>query len=1332
MAIRLHFCLTANNNFGSNYSRCRDFHPASTGILDQSTPWQIPLKLVYFWVLSLCVYAAVTLTISPPASAQNADLSETSNAALIEDLTEAADLFNTMWAERAETLAGAREVQANLDHSAVVIQSAALPEPPDMSEPPADLPATEQLAALWADRLSAATTLSGALEHRSEALSAYRDLSLRIAHETDTAAEAMARLRRLGAQARSRLSQGEVGLADSVAMADAAEDTITDEALAHELERWRGRARRADLERASVAARQAALATDTAGDEAARQTVNRWLQEATAQASFAERMANEPLGELIADVQDRLGGFAQAYAALRRDLFAARTLTRALERTRAELTALVPPEPANAAEGGGLGGTAALARAERAFAFAQSNATYRDDRLVLLRALRTAERDALQMTERIAGQIEPLTVTGLELDVMVRLLAERAPDTLARLDLTAESFAARFEFLREARAETATTQADLTAATEAMSDTMSTALAEQRRAREAVRASRSDLSREQAWAKFADELRDLSDEDLMTAFADADAQFTTQRIGLTAVERTIRRIESELAEIEAQARTSPDPAMAAVRADTERFGDWLAERNLRLPQPESADAPAATSTAGAPESAETNRSDTPADPASDTPATVRQVQSWLETARELRETLIVRRISFYRERAQNNQTLLAFYNDAQARLEEPAAAVDGAFDVARRAWAAANILTQRARAQSLPDDALPANLGRWSNRERQAEISDLARQVADLRASFADRIAVLEAAVSFQPVTQSLEDWRASIDLLIEKLGDLTQNAVQYEIVTDIDALPPFEKRRFESEVETRMENDFGVYNALDDFFASEETSSIDELLRRYYERLVISERRIENIETQDALVNALVTETQATRPQLEALLSAVDAVATEFAIRAEIAARLTRAALEPSASTEILADLVERYPEREITADDIVPLPAGLEGEDLDAARVTRIEALADIWAAADGYRAWHRALEVELGPLGRIDTSVNAFEALSASLHSRRDDITRNVERLTGLSDAALAGLTAEAPEARRQRLGEIGALQAERRERITENATISLASLVIIPIAAFTIIIVARLLGRIAIRRTSRSKVEKSGAVERVTTLNGIAQSALTIVIFALSVVYMLKAVNVDVTPILASLGIFGLAVAFGAQGLMKDVFSGLFLLMENQINKDDWIKINGVVGFVEGIGLRITKVREYSTGLLHYIPNGQVTSVASYNRGYLTILMNFNFPFGADLHRIATLMDEVIASIKTDPEFAREIVQLHRVDGVTGIDDKAMGWTITVQADLNSTPASSVPDAFRSRLSHRLREDGITMAMPITVQLNEADMRRASLTPDPSASLHPRWV
>ncbi len=1240
-----------------------------------------------------------------------------SNAALIDKISESADLFNAIWLERAESLGEARAAQADLDRSAATIQLAALPDAPDMSEPPADLPATEQLAALWAKRSEAAVALAGALEDRSEALVAYRDLSLRIAHETDTAAEAMARLRPLGAQARTRLSQGEVSLAEIVAVADAAEQSVSDEALTAELGRWRARARRAVLERDSVSERIAALAEATEGDEAARQTVNRWLQEASVQANLAERLANEPLGELIADIQARIGGFEQTYAALRSDLFAARRLYRALERQRSELADLVPPEPEGQVDGDSLGGIAALARAERSFAYAQSNAAYRESRFDLLRAQRTKEVEALEVTKRMVAQIEPLTATALELDVMVRLLAERAPASLERLELSTDSFAGRFDFLRNARAETATGQAELTVAIEAMREAMSAARADQREARSALARAGTELERERAWAEFAGELRDLPNDELIAAFEEADAAFNEQRSGLAGVRRTLREIKESLAEAEAAARNSPDPTIAAVRGNVDQFAEWLAERTLRLPEEEAAE-PEATADAAA---ADPSRDEVAPAPASQTPQTVTQVEAWLEAARNLREKLIVRRIGYYDERAENNAALRTFLNGSLERLKAPAATVEEAFGTARRAWAAADILTLRVRGETLEEKDLPANLDRWSNRERQAEVSDLAREVADLNASIEARLESLKETVSFLPVSQSLAAWRGEIDVFIEHLGDLLQNTIQYEVIADIESLPPLEKRRFEGEVETRMSNDFGVYSALGDFFASDETASIDELLRRYYERLVVSERRIDNIEAQNGLVGELVTETQGTRPTVEALLAAVDAAAGELEIRADITAQLTRAALEPSASAELLADLVERYPERAITAEDIEPLPAGLEGDDLEAARVGRIEALAEVWAAAAGYRAWHRELEEQLGPLGRIDVSVGAFEALSANLHARRDDIARNVARLAGLSDAALAGLTAEAPEDRRQRLGEIGALQAERRDRITENATVSLASLVIIPLAAFIVIVVTRLFGRIAIRRTRRSKVVKPGAVERITTLNGIVQSALTIVILALSVVYMLKAVNVDVTPILASLGIFGLAVAFGAQGLMKDVFSGLFLLMENQINKDDWIKVNGIVGSVEGVGLRITKVREYATGLLHYIPNGQVTSVASYNRGYLRMLLHFAFPFDEDLDRVAIIIDEVIASVKADPELAPEVERIYRMDGVTGIDEKATGWVITVLIDVNSTPTSSVPDEFRSRFSQRLRDEGISMAMPVTLQLNDRDIRRMNLLP-----------
>jgi small conductance mechanosensitive channel len=119
-------------------------------------------------------------------------------------------------------------------------------------------------------------------------------------------------------------------------------------------------------------------------------------------------------------------------------------------------------------------------------------------------------------------------------------------------------------------------------------------------------------------------------------------------------------------------------------------------------------------------------------------------------------------------------------------------------------------------------------------------------------------------------------------------------------------------------------------------------------------------------------------------------------------------------------------------------------------------------------------------------------------------------------------------------------------------------------------------------------------------------RAQTLEILLRSAITYLVFFLACLMILQVFNVNTSAILASAGILGLAVGFGAQSLVKDIISGFFILFEDQFSVGDFIQIDAVTGTVEEIGLRTCKIRQW-TGELSIIPNGGITKVTNYNRG-----------------------------------------------------------------------------------------------------------------------------
>ncbi len=218
------------------------------------------------------------------------------------------------------------------------------------------------------------------------------------------------------------------------------------------------------------------------------------------------------------------------------------------------------------------------------------------------------------------------------------------------------------------------------------------------------------------------------------------------------------------------------------------------------------------------------------------------------------------------------------------------------------------------------------------------------------------------------------------------------------------------------------------------------------------------------------------------------------------------------------------------------------------------------------------------------------------------------------------------------------------------------------------------------------------------ENSTEKRRTETLKKLLLNVITYVIFFISFIMVLQIFNVNTSAILASAGILGLAVGFGAQNLVKDVISGFFILFENQFNVGDYVVIDGVEGTVEEIGLRTCKIRQW-TGQLNIIPNGEITRVTNYNRGPLLGLVMVGIAYEEDI-------DQAIAVLKQECEAAfREIdaiIDVPKVHGVTELADSS----VNIRVAAPSLPGKywSVERELRRRFKYALDRAGIEIPYP----------------------------
>jgi moderate conductance mechanosensitive channel len=221
-----------------------------------------------------------------------------------------------------------------------------------------------------------------------------------------------------------------------------------------------------------------------------------------------------------------------------------------------------------------------------------------------------------------------------------------------------------------------------------------------------------------------------------------------------------------------------------------------------------------------------------------------------------------------------------------------------------------------------------------------------------------------------------------------------------------------------------------------------------------------------------------------------------------------------------------------------------------------------------------------------------------------------------------------------------------------------------------IVIVLIIAF---ILARLL-RKAARHLSdfsnRSGLPATLRAQQLRTLSSVIYSVGLIVILFLAAMQILPLLGINMGPLLASAGIAGLAIGFGAQTLVHDFINGFFILVENQYDIGDTIKIAGVQGVVEMMTLRRTVLRD-DNGALHTVPSSEIKVVSNLTRDWTQVALQVSVAYGADSDRVIALLNEVGAEIANDPSFADKIVAKPEVPGIDKVSSSEVNYLVLVK-------------------------------------------------------------
>jgi len=215
------------------------------------------------------------------------------------------------------------------------------------------------------------------------------------------------------------------------------------------------------------------------------------------------------------------------------------------------------------------------------------------------------------------------------------------------------------------------------------------------------------------------------------------------------------------------------------------------------------------------------------------------------------------------------------------------------------------------------------------------------------------------------------------------------------------------------------------------------------------------------------------------------------------------------------------------------------------------------------------------------------------------------------------------------------------------------------------------------------------------------QQIQTLASVINSIASFVVWFLVGLTVLDRVGINLGPLLASAGIAGLAIGFGAQTLVKDFINGFFVLLEDQYNIGDGVRLAGVKGTVEDMSLRRTVLRD-DDGTVHVIPNSQVQIVSNMTRDWSQIALQVSVAYGEPSDKIIELLKQVGEEIRHDPQFADDIVAEIQVPGIDRVGNGEAEYLVLVKT--RPRKQFAVTREFRRRIKECFEKNKIQAGLP----------------------------
>jgi small conductance mechanosensitive channel len=244
---------------------------------------------------------------------------------------------------------------------------------------------------------------------------------------------------------------------------------------------------------------------------------------------------------------------------------------------------------------------------------------------------------------------------------------------------------------------------------------------------------------------------------------------------------------------------------------------------------------------------------------------------------------------------------------------------------------------------------------------------------------------------------------------------------------------------------------------------------------------------------------------------------------------------------------------------------------------------------------------------------------------------------------------------------------------------------------------------------MLRELAVRRAERSAIQAERARKRTETLGTVLKSIAALIIYSVAAIMSLSEFGVNLGPLVASAGIVGIAFGFGAQSLVKDFLSGVFMLIEDQFGVGDIIDVGSAAGVVEAVSLRTTQIRDVH-GTLWHVPNGEIARVANKSQQWARAVLDIEVAYDTNVNHAMAVIKEVADSVWEEAIPNATIVEEPEIWGVENFGSNAIAIRLAVKVEPGEQWATS--REIRRRLKEKFDAVGIEIPFPQrTVWLHE---------------------